>query len=129
MHPRRLVRLNELIHQTVSQLALTLKDPGLGFITITGAQLSPDVSSAKIFYSVYGSDREKEATAQALERAKPRFRHEVGKLENLRKVPNLIFIYDQSVERADRIARVLNTIHAEKAADETNTTSSDNENS
>ncbi len=113
MHPRRLVRLNELILQTVSQAALNLKDPGLGFVTITGAELSPDVSVAKIYYSVLGTPLEKKNTAEALERAKPHIRHEVGKLENLRRVPQLMFFYDDSVERADRVNQLLNTIHKE----------------
>src|SRR6185295_1112111 len=103
MHPRRLTRLTELIQQTVSRATLNLKDPGIGFITITGAELSQDVSTAKIFYSVLGTPLEREATAEALERAKPHIRHEVGKLENLRRVPNLIFMFDDSVERADRV--------------------------
>lgn len=114
MHPRRLARLNELILQTVSQAALNLKDPGIGFITITGAEISQDVSTAKIFYSVLGTPKEKEATAEALERAKPHIRHEVGRLENLRRVPHLIFLYDESVERADRVGRLLNKIHEEE---------------
>jgi ribosome-binding factor A len=114
MHPRRLARLNELILQTVSNLALELKDPGIGFITITGAEISPDVSVAKIFYSVLGTEQEKEATATAFERAKSHIRREVGRLENLRRVPQIIFIYDHSVERADRVSRLLNTIHDEE---------------
>jgi len=114
MHPRRLVRLNELILQTVSQATLNLKDPEIGFITITGAELSPDVSLAKIYYSVLGEPSTREATAAALERAKPHIRHEVGQLENLRRVPQLLFIYDESVERADRVNRILHTIHAEQ---------------
>ena len=114
MHPRRLVRLNELILQTVSKAALNLKDPGIGFITFTGSEVSQDISTAKIYYSVLGTPQEREATAEALERAKPHIRHEVGKLENLRRVPHLIFIYDESVERADRVGRLLNVIREEK---------------
>lgn len=111
MHPRRLTRLNELIQQTVSQAVLHLKDPGIGFVTITGASIAADVSTARIFYSVLGTPEERAATAEALERAKPHLRHEVGKLENLRKVPQLMFVYDESVEKADRVARLLHTIH------------------
>jgi ribosome-binding factor A len=114
MHPRRLIRLNELILQTVSQATINLKDPEIGFVTITGAELSPDVSIAKIFYSVLGDDKAKEATANALERAKPHIRYEVGRLENLRRVPQLIFIYDESVERADRVTRLLHSIQIPK---------------
>ena len=114
MHPRRLARLNELIHQTISKSTLNLKDPGIGFLTITGAQVTADVSLARIYYSVLGSAEEREATAAALERAKPHLRREVGKLENLRKVPQLLFVYDESVERADRVSRLLHSIHDEQ---------------
>src|SRR5262245_61281913 len=107
MHPRRLVRLNELILQTVSQAALNLKDPGLGFITVTGADLAPDLSHVKIFYSVLGDTATKQATADALERARPHIRREIGRLENLRKVPDVLFVYDDSVERAARVNTIL----------------------
>ncbi len=119
MHPRRLIRLNELILQTVSQAALDLKDPGIGFITITGADLSPDVSLARIYYSVLGDPSTREATAEALERAKPHIRHEVSQLENLRRTPQLMFIYDESVARADRVNQLLHTIEVEEKPEET----------
>ena len=114
MHPRRLVRLNELIQQTVSRLALTLKDPGLGFITITSCETSADISLTKVFYSVLGDPTTKEETSAALERAKPHIRSELAKLENIRRVPQILFIYDDGVERADRVNRILNTIKKEE---------------
>ncbi len=116
MHPRRLIRLNELIHQTVSKLALELKDPGAGFITITGAEITSDLSLARIYYSVLGSQAERATTAEALERAKSHFRREIGRLENLRKVPQIMFVYDPSVERADRVTRLLNALQHENDA-------------
>src|SRR5438552_17943599 len=118
MHPRRLARLNELILQTVSKLALELKDPGIGFITITAAELTSDLSLARIYYSVFGGQAEKDATAEALARATSHFRREIGHLENLRKVPQLAFLYDHSVERADRVARLLYTIQQENDANQ-----------
>ena len=117
MHPRRLTRLNELIQQSISQEVLNLKDPGLGFVTITGAETAPDVSVTRVYYSVLGANQDREATAQAFERAKPHLRSQLGKLENLRRVPNLIFIYDETVERADRVTRLLNSIKNEKNDD------------
>ena len=65
MHPRRLVRLNELVAQTVSKSILSLKDPQIGFITVMGADLSPDLAVVKIYYSVLGDQAEKETTAAA----------------------------------------------------------------
>jgi ribosome-binding factor A len=111
MHPRRLTRLNELIQQAISREVLNLKDPGLGFVTITGADTAPDISITKVYYSVLGENQKREETAQAFERARPHLRSELGKLENLRRVPQLVFIYDTSVERADRVTRLLNSIH------------------
>jgi len=120
MHPRRLVRLNELIRQKISKIALNLKDPGVGFVTITNSVLSKDVSSVRIFYSVLGSADEKEKTGEALDRARSLFRREVAKLENLKKVPEIIFIYDDGMEKADRIYRILDTIEKEKKGNESN---------
>lgn len=116
MHPRRRIRIQELIHQTVSQATLHLKDPAIGFITITGAEISPDVSLAKIFYSVLGTEKEREETAAALERAKSYIRHEVGKLENLRRVPEIAFFYDESVEKAARVHQLMQQIQNEDPA-------------
>jgi ribosome-binding factor A len=114
MHPRRQARFNELITQVVSSLVPTLKDPAMGFLTITGAEISPDVSIVRIFYSVLGSEQEKEGTALALQRAKPYFRRELAKLENMRRVPQLIFVFDESAEKADRVNRILNQINEEQ---------------
>ncbi len=122
MHPRRLVRLNELIQQTVSRVALTLKDPGLGFVTITGCETSADVALSRIYYSVLGTPEEREATALALDRAKAHIRAEVAKLENIRRVPQFVFIYDDAVERADRVNRILTTIHKEDEPNDSHST-------
>jgi ribosome-binding factor A len=118
VHPRRLVRLNELVQQTVSQAVLNLKDPGLGFVTITGADIAPDLSFVKIYYSVLGSKEERSTTAEALERAKSHLRRDLGQLENLRKVPQITFVYDESLERADRVYKLLDTIQHEIKPDE-----------
>jgi len=114
MQSRRIARLNELILQTVSRLALNLKDPGIGFLTITGAEVTPDISLAKIYFSVLGSDEDKKSTAEALDRAKPYIRRELAKLENLKKVPSLNFYYDEVPGRADRVSRIFNLIERER---------------
>lgn len=113
MHPRRKARFEELICQHVSRLALTLKDPAMGFVTITGATVTADVSTARIYYSVFGTDAEKEDTKAAFERAKPYIRRELAQVENMRRVPQLIFIYDDTVEKAARVNAILHTIHKE----------------
>ncbi len=114
MHPRRLTRLNELILQTVSEALLRLKDPLPGFVTVTGAETSPDVTLVKIFYSVFGNEKQVAETIDALTRMKPKIRYQVGQLENLRRVPDLMFVFDESVERANRVHQILKTIHEEE---------------
>lgn len=115
MHPRRLARLNQLILQSVSQSILRLKDPEVGFVTILGAETSPDVSLVRIHYSVLGSDADREKTKQVLERAKSYVKREIGQLENLKRVPNVLFVYDSSTEKADRVSQILQTIHRQDA--------------
>ncbi|MFN0117730.1 MAG: 30S ribosome-binding factor RbfA [Elusimicrobiota bacterium] len=122
MHPRRRARLNELIQQTVSRCILNLKDPGIGFVTITDSEISPDVSLVKIFYSVLGDAKTRADTAAGLERAKSYVRREVGQLENLRRVPEIMFVYDQSVVKADRVNQLLHTIENERDEDNSHST-------
>jgi ribosome-binding factor A len=110
MHPRRLARFTELITHKVSSLIIDLKDPAMGFVTITGVRVSNDVTLAKIFYSVLGSEQEKEATAAALERAKPYIRHELSQMESMRRVPQIMFIYDKGIERAARVNEILHSL-------------------
>jgi ribosome-binding factor A len=118
MMPRRLERLNEFLKQQISAMIPYLKDPGLGFLTITGVDLSPDMSRLRVFYSVLGSDDDRQKTESALQRAKFQIRHELMKLENLRRIPQLEFSYDSTPERADRIQRLLMQIDSERHAGE-----------
>lgn len=114
MFARRLERLNEFLKQRISEMMPRLKTPGLGFLTVTGVSLSPDLSKLDIFYSVLGSDEDRKKTELALKRAKFQIRQELMKLENLRRVPQLEFFYDNTPERADRIQRLLMQIDSER---------------
>jgi ribosome-binding factor A len=110
---RRQERVTELIHQEISKQVLLLKDPGLGFITILAVRLSPDFMQAKVYYSVLGSDEEKERTHEALERARPYLRSQLRSLESLKHPPELQFVPDNSAEEAQRVLDVLNKIEKE----------------
>jgi ribosome-binding factor A len=114
MMPRRLERLNEFLKQQISAMIPRLKEPRLGFMTVTGVELNPDLSTLRVFYSVFGSDTDKMNTETALKRAKFQIRHELMKLENLRRIPQIEFIYDSTPERADRIQRLLMQIDSER---------------
>jgi ribosome-binding factor A len=99
--------------ELASLLARDVHDPGVGFITLTRVQVSPDLQAARVFYTVLGDDRTRTASARALERATPFLRREIGRRLRLRRVPSLRFVYDESIAGQDRIERLLNEIRAE----------------
>ena len=88
-------RLGERIQEIVAEtLELKIKDPRLGFITVTAARLSPDLRDATVFYTVYGSEEEAIGTAAALESAKGMIRSEIGKRTGIKFTPTVEFIRD-----------------------------------
>lgn len=111
---RRLERVTELLHQEISKRIPRLKEPGLGFVTITGVRLSPDFLQAKVYFSVLGTLRERGDTQEALERSIPALRNELRRLENLRHPPMLTFIYDNTIEETQKVFDVLNRLEAER---------------
>jgi ribosome-binding factor A len=114
MQYKRADRVAAVIHEKIGSLLVNgLKDPAFGFITITKVQVTDDVRHAKIYYSVYGDQKQKEQTAAALERAKGFIRTEVGSVLSLRFVPALSFYFDDSTEYADHIEQLIKKIHDE----------------
>lgn len=97
-----------LIQKNVSEIIqFNLKDPKIGFITITDAQVTNDLSYAKIFVSFLGQNARKEAGMKALERSKGYIRSELSKRLSTRKVPELIFVLDDSLEKGNRIEKII----------------------
>ena len=87
-----------------------LKDPRLGFASITRVDVSPDIRYARVFVSVYGSVDEQESTIEALNHASGYIRKLVGPRLSLRFIPSFSFVLDNSMEHAERIARLLNDV-------------------
>ena len=114
MH-KRSDKVAEAIHELVSGLLVKgLKDPRIGFVTITGVKVTDDIRHATIFYTVMGSDEAKKATFHGLNSAVGFIRKEVGKELRLRFSPELIFKYDESIEYGNRIDRILKEIGSEE---------------
>jgi ribosome-binding factor A len=91
-------------------------DPGIGFITLTRVQVTPDLQLARVFYTSLGDPKARKETARALERATGFFRRQIGaRLHHLRRVPELEFRFDESIANQDRIERILRDIHEEDA--------------
>jgi len=88
-----------------------LKDPGIGFVTVTGVEVSPDLKRAKIFYSVLGEEDSKKQSASALKRACGFIQHEIGKRLRLKHIPEISFQFDSSVEYGAHIEELIQKIH------------------
>ncbi len=93
-------------------LARDVHDPGIGFVTITRVQVTPDLQHARIHYTALGDDKARAATAKALGRAAVFLRRQIGSRLRLKRVPELEFLYDESIAGQDRIEQLLNSIRA-----------------
>jgi len=112
-------RLGERIQEIAAEtLELKVKDPRLGFVTVTAARLTPDLRDATIFYTVYGTEEEAIGTAAALESAKGLVRSEIGKRTGIKFTPTIEFIRDALPETVRAIDDLLR--EAKKADQEVN---------
>ena len=98
--------------EVASMLAREVHDPGIGFVTITRVQVTPDLQHARIHYTALGDDQARAATAKALGRAAAFLRRQLGSRLHLKRVPELEFHYDESIAGQDRIEQLLNNIRA-----------------
>lgn len=109
----RMRRVNETLREIIAEEVERLKDPGLGFVTITGVDTAPDLRTARVYYSVIGEDDQAERTAQALERASSRLRAVVGGQVRMKYVPELTFEEDEAIQRGIRMEQLLREIREE----------------
>ncbi|WP_188037557.1 30S ribosome-binding factor RbfA [Actinotalea sp. JY-7885] len=114
-HPRAR-KLSERIQKIVAQMLDTrVKDPRLGFVTVTDVRVTGDLQHASVFYTVLGDDEARTGTAAALESAKGLIRSEVGKQTGIRLTPTLEFIADAVPETAEHLERALREAAARDA--------------
>src|SRR5256885_15762446 len=104
----RMRRVNEAVKEVLSEGIGELKDPRIGFVTVTGVKTSPDLRHARVFVSVLGSDAEREATLDGLRSAHGFLQARVATELTLKHTPALVFEYDKSVDRGMRITELLN---------------------
>lgn len=113
MSERRQQRVAEEIQRRSSQfIREELKDPRLGFLTITGAEINSDLTHATIFVSVLGDEEQQRQTMQALQRARGLIKRDIGDWLRLRTVPDIHFKLDQSIERGTRILQLIKALEA-----------------
>jgi len=105
---RRTVRVADLvIREVASIIQKSIKDPRIGIITVTGADVSPDLRLAKVFYTVIGDEEQRKKTSQGLDKARGFIRRELGRVMTTKQTPELRFIYDESLDRGERIEELL----------------------
>ena len=111
-------RSDRVADQLRAELALLISrevhDPGIGFVTLTRVYVSPDLQVARVYYTALGDDASRRNTARALGRAVSFLRRQIGSRLRLKRVPELTFMYDDSIAGQDRIEQLLNEINAHK---------------
>lgn len=108
MSKHRPNRLAETLKEEISQLIrVELKDPRIGFVTVTSVDVADDLAHAKVYVSVLGSEDEGKASLETLNRAAGFVRSEIGKRVRLRHVPAIVFKYDPSIQHGAHIAKLL----------------------
>jgi ribosome-binding factor A len=100
----------QIQHEISLMLSRDMKDRRVGFVTVTGVQMSPDLRHAKIFISLMGSDEEKKESLETLDHATGWIRHELGQRVRMKFVPDIIFLTDTSQDYGDRIDRLIDEI-------------------
>ncbi len=110
MH-KRSDKVAETIHTTISTiLSRGLNDPRIGFVTITGVEVTDDLHLARVFFTVIGDEASQKSTEAGLKSATGHIRHELGRVLKMRYTPDLLFKYDHSQEYGQRIDNLLREV-------------------
>ncbi|KKM11902.1 ribosome-binding factor A [Clostridiales bacterium PH28_bin88] len=111
MVSQRVHRVGEQMKKEIAQILRDeLKDPRVGFVTVTSVEVSGDLRHAKVFVSVLGDEDAKKQSLEGLQKATGFIRREVGQRIQLRYTPEIVFKFDASIEHGDKIARLLSQV-------------------
>ena len=109
--------IGKLIQENLSEIIrLRIRDPHLGYVTVTGVRVSKDLKVATVFVSVMGASSEQQETLDALKRATSFLRRELSARIRLRHTPEITFSYDDTMERGARIDRILEDLRSTESA-------------
>jgi len=104
----RMRRVNEAVREVISaHISGDLKDPRIGFVTVTGVETSPDLRSARVFVSVLGEEDERNDAMDGLGAAAGFLQAQIGRELRMKRTPTLTFVYDESVDIGMRISKLL----------------------
>jgi ribosome-binding factor A len=103
-------RVNEAVREVVSEAVVELKDPRIGFVTVTGVETSPDLRHARVFVSVLGSEAKRAKTLDGLAAAHGVLQARVARELRMKRTPQLVFEYDPTVERGVRMTQLIDEL-------------------
>jgi ribosome-binding factor A len=113
----RMRRVNGAIREVLSEQIAMLKDPRIGFVTVTGVKTSPDLRQATVYVSVLGSERKREASLAGLNSSHGVLQAAINRELRLKRTPQLAFEYDPTVERGMRLSRLIDELAPDEDAD------------
>jgi ribosome-binding factor A len=103
-------RVNAAVREVLAEAIAELRDPRIGFVTVTGVETTPDLRQAQVFVSVLGSERKRENTLAGLEAAHGVLQARIARELRLKRTPQLTFSYDDSVERGVRMSQLIDEL-------------------
>ena len=113
---RRLSRVKETLKEKISQIIQKeLKDPRIGFVTITSVDVSKDLKYATVFLSILGNDEKRKECLVGFESAKGYIKSELGKRVRIKFLPDLKFEIDQTIDEGIRISKLINQVHKKES--------------
>jgi ribosome-binding factor A len=114
----RAARMADEIRQEIARLiGSQMKDPRVGFVTVTRVELSHDLTFARVLVSVLGNDEERKQTMRALEKAAGFFRRGIARAIRMRQAPEIVFKYDHGLDAAERVAAILEEVKQQDRSD------------
>lgn len=114
----RIARVNELVKEVLADELERLYDPRLGFVTVTGVEVSADLRLATVYYSVLGPGEAHEQSAEALRSATPHLRRTIGRQVRLKYLPDLVFTEDPAMAQGERVEQIIRQLHAQESTRE-----------
>jgi ribosome-binding factor A len=106
----RMRRVNEALREVLSEGIAELKDPRIGFVTVTGVETSPDLRHARVYVSVLGSERKRDATLAGLQSSHGVLQSRINRELRLKRTPQLTFEYDPTIERGVKLSRLIDEL-------------------
>ena len=106
----RMRRVNEAIREALAEALVELKDPRIGFVTITAVKTSPDLRQARVYVSVLGNERKREKTLQGLDSAHGVLQAKLASEIRMKRTPQLTFEYDPTVEQGMRMSQLIDEL-------------------